>query len=156
MNPKKFKSKKAVSIWISWMLVTLIAVILSVFVYNWIVGLTKSTMQTLEKKVYDTTDCDYTGIVITSACQSTQTLYMNLTNNRNLLIDSIIVRTYDIYENPEVKEKSIELRPSESKQIAVLKQGIVRKIEVLPVVKRQDAQVICRTKLADMNRPPNC
>ncbi len=156
LDLRKLNSKKAVSVWISWMLVTLIAVILSVFVYNWIIGLTKTTVTSLEKKVYDTTDCDYTSIIILSACQTTQTLYINLTNNRNLIIDGIIVRTYDIYENPEVKEKSVDLRPSETKQVGVLKQGVVRKVEVVPWFKRQDTQVICSSKLASMNRPPNC
>ena len=85
-------------------------------------------------------------------CQSlvdTQILYINVTNTNNVVVNKIIFRFFDLHDiNIEVKEKEFKLRPGKSEQLKLLKQGTLKRVEVIPVTFKEDFEIVCREKMA--------
>ena len=64
-------------------------------------------------------------------------------------IEKIIFRFFDLHDiNIEVKEKEFKLRPGKSEQLKLLKQGTLKRVEVIPVTFKEDFEIVCREKMA--------
>jgi len=148
-------SKKGVSVWISYVLVILFTVTLSVFMYNWIFGHAESTRDKMLTLV-DTDECQLVGIKL-EACQNTQTLYINATNIKNVVIDRIVFRLINVYDEPERRETNITISPGETIKINLLKDyGITNDLEALPTLVKDDKQIICESRKATLSSISLC
>lgn len=150
-------NKKGISVWISWVLIIAFMAVIAAFMFGWTSSFTKSSTDRL-KEVYDSVDCQLVTISIDSICQNTQTLNMNITNRKNIDIDNLIFRIYDIYGNPETKEVDTFIRHGKTnvEKVEVIKQGITSVIEVVPVVIKSDTKIICDHKKITANNIKFC
>ena len=136
--------KKGISIWISWVLIIAFMAILAIFMFSWTSNFADSHTDRL-KEVYNSVDCNFVTISIDTICQNTQTLNMNITNRKNIDIDKLIFRIYDIYGNPEAKEVDVFIRhgKANTEKVKVIKQGVTSIVELIPVVIKDNNKIIC-------------
>jgi hypothetical protein len=149
--------KKGSAEWISWVLIIAFTAVLAAFMFGWTKSFTDKQTGKM-KEVYDSLDCNYVQLSIDSICQNTQTLNMNITNRKNIDIDKLIFRIYDIYGNPEGKEVDLFIRhgKSNSEYIEVIKQGVASVVEVVPVFIKNDKKVICDQRKVTLNNIEFC
>lgn len=149
---KRFKlnSKKAEGVWISWVLLVLLGVILSVIVYKWATGLTVSDSADVAKRL-EGSECRKVSVRIDSVCQDSQTLYMNISNNNDLRVDGLLFRMYNVFEQVNIQEKNITIDPGRREPIEATKQNAINQIEVVPFRKVKNELIICTQKVAVAN-----
>ncbi|MBI3051860.1 hypothetical protein HYY74_05380 [Candidatus Woesearchaeota archaeon] len=138
--------KKGVAVWLSWVLAVGLAVVLGMFVLNWSRGLVTTQKEDLVERADLAELCRDIAFRIDDSCQNTQTLNMNITNNNNLKIDSFIVRIIDIYGLPQLRDANVTLKPGDAKQIKVVKQGIIKHVEIIPAVFSGDKRLACQSR----------
>ncbi len=137
------------------MLVSL-GVILGFFVLNWARGMTEERGVELTERADYSALCSSIGARIDSVCQNTQTLNMNITNNNNLDIDSIMVGMIDIYGSPQLRELNTTIKPGEKKEIKVVKQGIIQKMDFSPATFSRNKRIVCQNKRVSIESVPIC
>jgi hypothetical protein len=71
---------------------------------------------------------------------------MNVTNTKDLKIDELMFRLYDIHLNADVREKNVTIRPGNTRSVEIVKQGIIQDFEVLPVVHKGGKRLICEER----------
>ncbi len=138
--------KKAVSVWISWVLLTAFVVLIGTMVLQWTKSHTAETVEDITEKGEVLNLCGETGLSVTGYCQDAQTLNINVTNNNNRKIEAVIVRGFDVYNNPQGGQKNISLVPEKSKAVAVVKQGVLKRAEVMPVIAVGGKRVVCQSR----------
>jgi hypothetical protein len=150
-------SKKGVSIWISWVLIIAMMAILAAFVFLWMNQFTESST-TRMKEVYDSVDCNYVAISVDEICQNTQTLNMNITNSKNIDIDKLIFRIYDIYGNPDGKEVKVFIRhgTANTEKVEIIKQGVTDSLDIIPIVIKDNKKIICEDRKAEISNIKFC
>ena len=138
--------RKGVSVWISWVLLVALTVMIGSFVLQWSKSQATKTVEDITEKGEILTLCQETGLAINSYCQNTQTLNINVTNNNNRKVDSLLVRGFDIYGNPDGGSRSISLEPEKTKPVAIVKQGMLKQAEVMPVIIVGKKRVVCQSR----------
>ncbi len=156
VNKKAVTDKKGVSVWISWVLLIALSVILGTFVLQWSKSHTIETVEDLTEKGEILTLCQETGVAINSYCQNTQTLNINVTNNNNRKVDSLLVRGFDIYNNPDGGERNISLEPEKTKTVVIVKQGVLKQAEVMPVILISKKKVVCQSRKVLLDKIEFC
>lgn len=131
-NSKLVRGKKAVAPWVSYVLLIGLSVMLGVLVLNWSRGLATSHSSDLKDRAETSSSCENLGVRIDRICQNTQTLNMNVTNNNNLRLDGLSVLMVDIYDAPQLREANVTIKPEEKAFVKVVKQGIVKRVELTP------------------------
>ena len=150
------RNKKADFIWISWVLLMAFAVAMSAAMYNWIFGYTKSSTEDIQNRALNSQDCSYIGISVDSYCQDTKNIYLDITNRNSLKIDRVLVRMFDVYNDPvsETKEVRFILEPGKTSKLTVPKNGLVKTIELVPATIKDNTEIVCTnrvTKADDVN-----
>jgi hypothetical protein len=145
MKMRTFAGKKAISDWISWVMITLLMVTLGVFVYRWSTEYAKSTAGDLESRAYSS-DCDSVAIEVVDACQNDDTLNINVANKKDIRIDKVMFNFFDVFGNTESREAKIRLEVGKPMLISILKQDTIKTIKVLPALYRGNKWVICSDK----------
>ena len=153
---KKVLNKKGNSMWISWILLMAFAVVISIFMYDWIFGFSSDAASDLEQRTYAAEGCDDISIAILGICQDTQTLYINITNTKNLRVKQLVFRVYDIYDEPETKTKTLDVFPGRTESVQVLKQGRTGRLEIIPVSKKKDSTIMCNERMVIKEDIPTC
>ncbi|MBI2550036.1 hypothetical protein HYV83_02545 [Candidatus Woesearchaeota archaeon] len=139
-------SKKGISVWISWVLLTAFVVFIGTFVLQWSKSHTTEVVEDLTEKGEILTLCQETGISIVSYCQKPQTLNINVTNNNNRKVDGLKVRAFDIYNNPQGGEKNVSIVPQKTMSIEVVKQGVLKRAEVMPIIVVGKKRAVCQSR----------
>ncbi|MBI2142809.1 hypothetical protein HYU20_00515 [Candidatus Woesearchaeota archaeon] len=139
-------NKEGVAEWLSWVLLVALAVVIGTFVLQWTKGHTTETVEDLTEKGEILTFCQESGVAVLGYCQDTQTLNINVTNNNNRKVDAVIVRGFDIYNNPQGGQKNISLDPEKTKNVVVVKQGVLTRAEVMPIIVVGKKRVICQSR----------
>lgn len=140
------KYKKGVSVWISWVLVMMLAVILGTFYFGWMRTYAIETVDDIEERSEYITLCEGTAVWVKNICQNTQTLNMNITNSKDLKIDEVMVRIINVFNDPQTSTRNITLRPGKTESIDVLKQEITKQVEVIPVIYKEKKRIICSSR----------
>ncbi|MBI2580277.1 hypothetical protein HYV85_00535 [Candidatus Woesearchaeota archaeon] len=148
MSPKIriVADKHAISVWISWVLLVALSVMIGSMVLQWSKGQATKTVEDITEKGEILTLCQETGVAINSYCQNTQTLNINVTNNNNRKVDSLLVRGFDIYGNPDGGSRNISLEPEKTKAVVIVKQGVLKRAEVMPVIISGKKSVVCQSR----------
>ena len=145
-------NKRAIHIWVSWVLLMAFVIALSALMFEWTTSYTEEKSVELQKRTYDTTECAHIGLNIDYVCQDTtdtQVLYINITNTNDIAVDKLIFRFFDIHDvNVETKEQTLKLKPGKSERLKILKQGTLKRAEVIPIIFKDDYEVVCREKIA--------
>ena len=136
--------KKGVEAYVSWILLTAFAVAISVFMYSWINSQVETSVDNIEQRS-DLSMCDDIGLNIKNMCQNTQTLNTNITNVKLLAVSQLNFRFFDLYDNVDQRQVNITIRPGDTQFIEVIKQGTLKQVEIIPVIK-QDNKIITCTK----------
>lgn len=148
--------KKGVSVWISWVLAMMLAVMLGTIYFGWMKDYTIDTVDDMQERGDYITVCEGSAIWIKNICQNTQTLNMNITNSKDLKIDEVMVRIINAYNEPQTNTRNITLTPGETKNIEVLKQEITKQIEVIPVVYKNKKRIVCSSRKVTLNNIGFC
>lgn len=139
--------KKGVEAWISWVLLMGLGVALGTVYFAWMRGYTQETVIVgIGGKSEFLTTCEGVAIMVKNVCQYTQTLNMNVTNTKDLKIDELMFRIYDIHLNADVRETNITIRPGKTQSVNMVKQGIVQDIEIIPVVHKGSKRLVCEER----------
>ena len=137
-------AKKGVSMYVSWVIVVAMVVGLSFLMYDWTISQVKGSAGSLERTTDDTL-CQSVSFSIDGICQNTQILYINMTNNNNIKIDTLQFRLIDLYGNSETKEEKISLYPGDREEgFSILKQGTLINIRIVPIITKDDKEIICQ------------
>ncbi len=140
------RSKKGMEAWLSWVLLVGFAVSLSVLVYYWVGSYTTKTTTETRNRYIDSSECEYISIKIEDACQNTQTLNINITNNNELVVNGLVFRLYTIFDEPDVKETNTTIRPEKKEEIELIKQGTIKKVEIIPIGYDGTRKIVCNKR----------
>jgi len=98
-NMKLFSSKRGVEIWVSWVLLTAMVLILSIFMYNFMVRYTQTHASETVEIVTNNQNCEAVAFRIISVCKEDSVdftgLQFELENTKDLNIDALLLRFYD-------------------------------------------------------------
>ena len=147
VNDSIYRNRRGATQWLSWVLLVGFTVGISVFVYGWMVDQANKSATQMQSIVEDSSECDYLSIYVSSICQDAQHIYLNITNSNALDVDRIIFRTFDLESQPDMRNRSVSIRPQSTKELTVLKQGITKKLELIPMTQTSTKVVMCRKKM---------
>jgi len=127
-----------------------------VFMHRWVITMTQNNVNQMQKTVYDTAECDFTGINIDSVCQDTQTVYTNITNTKELEVTAIYIRTYNMYNQPDMYEKNLTIKPGRTMKLDIFKEGAIKKLEIIPIITKNKKTIICKGKSTSTENIEQC
>ena len=81
---------------------------------------------------------------------------MNVTNSNDVKVISVQARMFDIYNMPQTFSRNATIEPHKTKEVSILKQGIIKKAEIIPVVKNDKVNIICLSRKVDFEDIPVC
>ncbi|MBS3133396.1 hypothetical protein J4470_04740 [Candidatus Woesearchaeota archaeon] len=142
------KSKKGVSVWVSYVMLTAVVVSIGFFVMSWTRETTEETVQDIVERGNALTTCSSSGVDINNLCQNTQTLNMDVTNSNDIKVEGLWLRMFDIYNRPQTSSRNVTIAPQATKAVSIIKQGIIKDAEIMPIVKSGDKRIICESRKA--------
>jgi len=138
--------KRGQNQYMSWILIFGMVIALSFVLYNWSINQARERTEEIETRT-DPLVCEQLGISVESTCQDFKSIKVNITNTKNVEIDSLLIRTAGLYQEEEnyletniISEK---IRPGETKRIVILKKQTISKITIVPIAKRKNKDVYC-------------
>ncbi len=150
---KAFRGKKAVSEWMSWVLLVAFTVVLSVFMYHFMVDYTEDSTKDIKKVVYNTDECRTVSINIENACFSAQALNITLQNKNYIRIDSMDFRYYNGVMPLHTNMTEISMNPNRVKLVTInTGASAITRVEVIPHITKENMDIICadRKVMADV------
>jgi len=142
------KGKKGVSMWLSWVLLMVFVVILSVVIFDWMKGYTESSSSEMTKRVFNAEKCSFISISVSEIVEKNpQTLNIKVTNRNNLRINQIIFRLYSTDNKVYVDDLNITLLPNQTKTVELQKNGTIEAMDLIPVRFEQEYTIVCRDRM---------
>jgi hypothetical protein len=150
--------KKAVSEWISYVLLTGFVVVLAAFIYSWMTGYTTETTADVKERVFNSELCDIISISVTACINSStsQSLYINVTNRGDLRTTKLIFRFLQLsntsIQNLYDAEIDTVIKPQYSKNISATQLNLTwvvnsnTKVDVVPAMQKDDVLVVCNDR----------
>lgn len=149
-------NKRGIAAWISWVMIMGFAVALGLFFFAWVRGFATDATSDIVDKGNQITLCESTSVRADKYCQDTQTLNINVTNSNNLRTDELMFRFFDIYDESELRTVNITIVPSETKNLRIVKQGIVKQMEIVPVLYNDKKRIVCESQKVTITVIPIC
>ena len=138
--------KRGVSVWISYVLLTALVVSLGFLVLSFSRDSTQVTVDDIVERGEALRLCGVSGVDVRDLCQTTLVLGMNVTNTNDVRVVGLWARMFDIYGDPLVSSRNVTIEPQETLELNVLKQGVVGKVEIIPVVKGDGKLIKCQSR----------
>ncbi len=140
--PNKMKnSRKAVSELLSWVFIILLVVTLAIIAATFIENISESTTENIKTQI-DREDCNFVSIAPTM-CQKPLTLYMNITNNNLLTIKEIRFRILYLDNSTQNTKQVLTILPAETIQLELLTNTLIQKLDIIPVIQKENKLIIC-------------
>ncbi len=143
---KKGLGKKAISPYVSWILIMAFVVAISAFMYSFMTGYTKDTTKDIKKQVYNADECRSVSLNILSACHASGYLNITVQNTNYLRITGMDFRLYDKNKKPiQTNTTEIPMNPNRIKELSI-NTGItttVSRVDVIPRIKKDNLEIIC-------------
>lgn len=139
-------SKRGIAVWLSWTLIIGLAVILGTLFYTWATSFTSDTLSDVSGREDVITLCSQVGISVTSVCQETQTLNINVSNSGTIRVDELLFSMFDIYGIPQRWQVNLSIDPAEETDVVAVKQGILAQADIIPVLHNDEVRIICESK----------
>ncbi|MFQ5474268.1 MAG: hypothetical protein ACE5DM_00360 [Candidatus Nanoarchaeia archaeon] len=154
------RSRKAASLWLSWILLFTFAIVLSAFSYRFIIPLVTDTTEDVKQVVFNTDECRQVSISLEAVCQSSTAQHLNMTiRNRNYLrVDELRFQLFDSARTP-IKTVSVNttLAPNRAKKYSVNgSSSTLGFIKATPILKKEGLTVVCSEKAASTSTIPSC
>ena len=140
------RNKKGISVWISYVILIALVVSIGFFMLRWTRGHTEDTVQDIVERGDALTTCNLAGIDVKNLCQNTQTLNMDVTNTNDIRLEGLWVRMFDIYNRPQISSRNTTIKPQKTKAVKVLKQGIIKQADIIPIVKKDGKRILCESR----------
>ncbi len=156
LTVKMALGKRGVSVWVSYVLLTALVVSLGVVVLNWSRSTTQETVDDLVERGDALTTCASAGIDVLNLCQNTQSLNMNVTNSNEVKLEGLWASMFDIYNMPQTSSVNITIQPQKTREVDLLKQGIVKRVEFSPVVSKGGKKIKCLSRKVSFDSVPVC
>ncbi len=151
------RQKRAISPWISWVLLVAFAILLSAMMYNFMVDYTKSSTEDVKKVVYNTDECRLVSINIEYACFSAQVLNITLQNRNYIRVDKMDIRYYDGRIPLDLNQTNISMNPNREKIIELATgQSSITRVDVIPHIVKEGMDIICADKKASKEVVNGC
>ncbi|PIN86981.1 hypothetical protein COV19_02195 [Candidatus Woesearchaeota archaeon CG10_big_fil_rev_8_21_14_0_10_44_13] len=149
------RSKKAVSTWISWVLLVTFVIFIGTTIFYWMKDYSTTAMADLANRVKTTEDCDLVSIQVSDVTsKNAQTLNMKVTNRYNLRIDQIVISLYDSKNRFILSNLSnTTLRPNSTKEIEFEQNSSIAtaRLEAIPVIIDAGKQIYCMERKVEIN-----
>ena len=149
------KPKKAVSTWISWVLLVTFVIFIGTTIFYWMRDFSTDAMTELKDRLKTSEKCDLVGIQISElTSKNAQTLNMKVTNRYNLGIDQIVFTLYDSKNDfIWLNISNTSLKPNSTKEIEIPQNASLTtaRIEAVPVVLDKGDQIYCTEKKVNLN-----
>jgi hypothetical protein len=139
---KIVKNKNGIDVMISWILLIAISLSLGVLVYTWVRNYSESTASDLENRSIESR-CELVYASLSNACQTSNELYFDITNKKDLKIKGFLFGIIDIFGNVDNREINETLLVGETKRISIIKQGTIARIEVVPIIRNNEQDIYC-------------
>ena len=140
-------NKKAVHVWISYVILIGFVVALAAFLYTWMIDYSSEKSLEIKERVYDTELCDSIAASMT-ACNISQTLYINVTNRGDIRINQLVFRLEN--DNGYVFEEiNTTIKPKNTKNFSFSNVKFTNvAVGVVPATFKDNAIIICTEKEA--------
>ena len=135
--------KRSIALWISFILLVLFAIILSVFTMAWVKNRAKESGEELEKVLYHDELCDKINIWV-NASYTTSTINLSIENIGTWRIDRVLIEFFNDSLPTNDQEYDCKLRSGYSKVLKLSKQGNL--IYITPIVRKDSLKIICENK----------
>jgi len=139
-------NKRGVSVWISYVMLTALVVSIGFFVLRFTRDTAEDTVEDIVERGDALTTCQNTGINVDNLCQNTQTLNMDVTNTNDIKIKGLWVRMFDIYNKPQISSRNVTISPQKTKNVKIIKQGIIKDVDILPIVEKDGTRILCDSR----------
>ncbi len=156
LTGKMLLGKRGMSVWVSYVLLTALVVSLGAIVLNWSKGTTQQTVDDIVERGDALTTCASAGIDVLNLCQNTQSLNMNVTNTNDVKLEGLWASMFDIYNMPQSSSVNITIQPQKTKEVDLLKQGIIKKVEFSPIVSKGGKKIKCLSRKVSFESVPVC
>jgi hypothetical protein len=149
-------NRKAIDIWVSWILLMALTITLGAFMYSWITQTAETTTESFQL-VYDRTECENIAISI-EACNQTQTLYINVSNKQLLTVDGLIFRVHYSDSTINTTDVRVKLEPGQKKDYTVgfNSTKTLAGLEAVPFIQTGDLRIVCSSRLARLDSINSC
>jgi len=154
-------SKKGISQWMSFVLITAFAVVLSVFMYDWMTGYSSDVTDDIKEDSYDTDICNSVAVSIDDACfdgtGTPKLLNTNITNRHDLRVTKLLFRLYKdtSVSDFEITELDIGVRPKLTREVSVnTTLSDVTYVEVIPGTEKKGFDQLCSNRIATADVVP--
>ncbi len=141
------KNKRAVSIWISYLLLLALVMGLAAFYYDWSINFTHDQVNATKQDFLDSSYCRKISIEVLDAYQKNpQSLYIKIKNNNKITIDKLIIQGFNNDKLAgEAQEIKLTLKPGQVREL-VIKNNNETFVEITPVIIRDKLPVVCTEK----------
>jgi len=155
------KKKRAVSLWLSWVLLFAFVIGLSALSYRFIVPLVSDTTTDVKKVVFNTDECRQVGISIEEVCQDSTAQHLNMTiRNRNYIsVDKLRFQWFDTDNIPiSSEEQDVTHAPNRNKIYSVDTGtgATIGAVQITPVIIKENLEIVCSEKEASTTTIPSC
>jgi len=150
------KGKKGVSVWVSYVMLTAVVVSIGVVLLNWSRSTTEETVEDIVERGDALTICAATAVDINNLCQNTQTLNMDVTNTNDIKLEGLWIRMFDIYNRPQTSSRNVTIGPQKTKEVKVIKQGIIKDADIIPIVKKDGKTILCESRKVNFENIKVC
>ncbi len=139
---KIFKSKVGISLFLSWVLLILITVSIGTTVYLWAKTFSQNQTSVLTQNS-EQASCSSVGVGVVSACQTSNTLLLDLKNQKDLKIKGFLISLVYLYNDVDTIELNKTLDVYKTIRITVPKSGVVSKVIITPKISVNGEIVVC-------------
>lgn len=159
MDKSFWKDKRGVEVWVSWVMMLVLIIGLATLMMGWMKSYSQSSMDEVEKRVYDADLCGQISISMDYAvCKDIDTMEVQLTNRNNFRISQVLFRAYYNISDPNMTEVNVTLKPGDTKKVnfEVIPRNFDDLIwlEAIPVhwqITDERVSYICRNRLISKN-----
>jgi len=156
-------NKKAVSLWLSFILLTAFLVALSAFMFKWMTEFTTESTISVKERAENSELCNLISASIDEVCFNTTTspksLYINITNRNDLRIRQLIFRLYKDLSGSEIetKEVNVTIKPQYKKSLTInTTLSNITYVEVIPATIKDETLHLCTDRKATFESIKNC
>ncbi|RLE38146.1 hypothetical protein DRJ17_04845 [Candidatus Woesearchaeota archaeon] len=136
------QNKKAISEYISWVLLILIVVTIAVIVATFVQRFSEKSVSNIQTSV-SVEECNFVSVSVPGLCQKPLSLYINITNNNLITITELKFRLVYLNNSTDNQRKIITIIPGDTKELELLTQEIIKKLDIIPVFQKENKRIIC-------------
>ena len=149
MNTKKMISmesinKKTISLWISFILMIVFVIMLSVLTMSWMKNRAVGGAYELKRAMNQELECHKVNIMVKSNDVNNNIINITITNTGTWRIDKVMIEFFNNSLPQSIEEYDSVLRPGTNKTLSITKQGDV--MYITPIVNKDNFKLLCPEK----------